>query len=242
MTHVLVPVAILEGGTVSTGLVNLLSTMDVTVLGYHVLPEQTPPDQARAQFEGRANEALDDLTEEFRSAGGAAYHRLVFTQDRQQSIDRIADEVDARAYAITGTTGAVDSLLVSLTGDIDVDRITDFVVELIGDRPIAVTLFAKDGSVATDEDADGRLATATERLSAAGIETTTRVAGGKTIDALVDAVAGHDAIVMGERAPSLSSLLFGEEADRVAAASVGPVLVVRSSAEAVEDEPSDADT
>jgi len=238
MTHVLVPVAILEGGTVSTGLVNLLSTMDVTVLGYHVLPEQTPPDQARAQFEDRANDALDDLAEEFRSAGGDAYHRLVFTQDRQQSIARIADEVDARAYAITGTTGGVDSLLVSLTGDIDVDRITDFVVELIGDRSIAVTLFARDGSVASD----GRLATASDRLSAAGIETTTRVAAGKTLDALVDAVAGHDAIVMGERAPSLSSFLFGEEADRVAAASVGPVLVVRSSADVARNETGDGDT
>ncbi|MFW6435126.1 MAG: universal stress protein [Halovenus sp.] len=237
MTHVLVPVAILEGGTVSTGLVDLLSTMDVTVLGYHVLPEQTPPDQARAQFEDRANDALADLTEEFRSAGGEAYHRLVFTQDRQQSIDRVAAETNARAHAITGTTGAVDSLLVSLTGDIDVDRITDFVVELLGDRPIAVTLFASDGSVAGDEGADGRLATATDRLSAAGIETTTRVAAGKPLDALVDAVAGHDAIVMGERAPSLSSLLFGEEADRVAAASVGPVLVVRASPDGTDDEP-----
>jgi nucleotide-binding universal stress UspA family protein len=238
MTHVLVPVAILEGEIVSYGLMNLLSTMDVTVLGYHVLPEQTPPDQARAQFEGRANEALEDLSEEFRSAGGDAYHRLVFTQNRQQSIDRVADETDARAYAITGATGDVDSLLVSLTGDIDVDRITDFVVELIGDRPIAVTLFAKDGSAAGDEAADGRLATATERLSAAGIETTTRVAAGKTLDALVDAVAGHDAIVMGERAPSVSSLLFGEEADRVAAASVGPVLVVRASTDET-DEPAE---
>ncbi|WP_128224176.1 universal stress protein [Halobacteriaceae archaeon SHR40] len=235
MTHVLVPVAILEGGTVSSGLVNLLSTMDVTVLGYHVLPEQTPPDQARAQFEDRANEALDDLTEEFRSAGGEAYHRLVFTQNRQQTIDRIADETSARAYAITGTTGPVDNVLVSLAGDTDATQIVEFVVELIGDRPIEVTLFIADGDVASDDS----LATATEQLSAAGIETTTRVAEGNTFDALIDAVAGHDAVVMGERAPSLSSLLFGEEADRVAAASVGPVLVVRSSAAAADADDSD---
>jgi len=233
MTHVLVPVAILEGGTVSSGLVNLLSTMDVTVLGYHVLPEQTPPDQARAQFENRANDALDDLAEEFRSAGGEAYHRLVFTQNRQRSIDRIADETSARAYAITGTTGPVDNLLVSLAGDTDATQIAEFVVELIGDRPIEVTLFIPDDFAGGDS-----LATTTEQLSATGIETTTRVADGNTFDALVDAVAGHDAVVMGERAPSLSSLLFGEEADRVAAASVGPVLVVRSSAEA-DDEPED---
>jgi len=32
---------------------------------------------------------------------------------------------------------------------------------------------------------------------------------------------------MGERAPSFRSLVFGEESERVAAESVGPVLVVR---------------
>ncbi len=41
MTRVLVPLAVLKGETVSPGLMNLLSTVDVTVLGYHVPPEQT---------------------------------------------------------------------------------------------------------------------------------------------------------------------------------------------------------
>jgi nucleotide-binding universal stress UspA family protein len=46
-------------------------------------------------------------------------------------------------------------------------------------------------------------------------------------DALVDAAAGYDAVVASEQAPSLLSLLFGEAADRVAAETVGPVVVVR---------------
>ncbi|MFT4947119.1 MAG: nucleotide-binding universal stress UspA family protein [Natronomonas sp.] len=227
MTRVLVPVAVLDGETVSAGLMNLLSTMDVTVLGYHVLPEQTPPDQARTQFGERATAALEDLSEEFRTAGGDADHRLVFTHDRQQSVERVADDVGAAAYGISGTTGDVEQLLVSLTGDVDPTQIGEFVVELIGDRAIGVTLF-----VAGDD--DGRLETATDLLAEAGIETETRRADGRPFDALIDAVADHDGIVMGERAPSLSSFVFGDEAERVAAASVGPVLVVRS-----EDEQSE---
>ena len=223
MARVLVPVAVLDGETVSSGLMNLLSTMDVTVLGYHVLPEQTPPDQARAQFGERATTALEDLSEEFQTAGGDADHRLVFTQDRQQSIDRVADDVGAAAYGITGTTGTVDRLLVSMTGGVDATNIAEFVIELIGDRGIGVTLFA-----AGDGADDGRLETASEMLADAGIEATSRQGEGRPFDALIDAVADHDGIVMGERAPSLSSFLFGEEAERVAAASVGPVLVVRS--------------
>lgn len=225
MTRVLVPVEVLAGGTVSPGLMNLLGTVDVTVLGYHVLPEQTPPDQARAQFEERATSALEDLSEEFESAGGAADHRLVFTHDREQTVTRIADEIDARAFAISGMTGDVENLLVSLSGDVAVDRIVDFVTELVGARDIGVTLFlAQESEVGgTDE----RLDAAAKRLRDTGITVETVIAEGSPLGALMDEVPGHDAIVMGEAAPSLRSFVFGDEADRVASASVGPVLVVR---------------
>ena len=229
MTRVLVPLAILEGESVSTGLPTLLATMDVTVLGYHVLPEQTPPDQARLQYEDRATEALVDLETAFDAAGGSADHRLVFTHDREQTIDRIADDTAADAYAITGTTGPVDRLLVSLTGDVAVDRITSFVTELIGDREIGVTLF-----LATDDEPSGRatLEQAVDPLTERGIDVVTDLAVDEPpLEALLGAVAGHDAIVMGEQAPSLRSFLFGEDAERVAAESVGPVLVVREDRE-----------
>jgi nucleotide-binding universal stress UspA family protein len=236
MTRVVVPIAVLESEAVSLGLMNLLSTMDVTVLGYHVLPEQTPPDQARHQYEERATSALEDVATEFRQAGGDADHRLVFTHDRKQSIDRVADDVDASAYAITGATGAVDRILVPLTGDVDVDRIVAFVAELVGDRDIAVTLFA-----ATPEGTADAVQTALEDvaadLDALGPAVDVELATSQNpFDALVAAVPGHDAIVMGERAPSLQSLVFGDEARRVAAESVGPVLVVRR-----EDDDTDAD-
>lgn len=224
MTRVLVPVEVLEGKTVSPGLMNLLGTVDVTVLGYHVLPEQTPPDQARAQYEERATDALEDLSEEFRTAGGEADHRLVFTHDRKQTITRVAEDVDARAFAISGMTGDVNRILVSLSGDVAVDRILTFVEELVADREIGVTLFT---AVKDEEDSNERLDSAAERLRDAGIGVRTEVATGPPFAALMDAVPGHDAVVMGEKAPSLTSLVFGEEADRVASASVGPVIVVR---------------
>ena len=223
MTRVVVPVAVLENEAVSLGLMNLLGTMDVTVLGYHVLPEQTPPDQARQQYEDRANAALADITEEFREAGGAADYRLVFTTDRPKTVNRVADEVGARAYAITGATGAVDRLLVSLSGDVAADRILEFVIDLVGDREIDVTLLR----VAGDEGGTP-LEEARSRLADAGIDARTVLAEETgPLDALLAAVPDHDAIVMGEQAPSLQSFLFGDVTDRVAAESVGPVLVVR---------------
>ncbi|PCR91170.1 universal stress protein [Natrinema ejinorense] len=226
MTHVLVPLAILEGESISAGLTTLLEPMDVTVLGYHVLPEQTPPDQARLQYEDQATDALTDLVAEFEAAGGRADHRLVFTHDREQTIDRIASETGADAYAITGVTGPIDRLLVTVTGTVAVERICAFVAELVDEREIDVTLF-----LATDDGAGGResLESAAALFSEHGIDVATELAVDEPpVEALVDAAAGHDAVVMGDQAPSLRSFLFGEEAERVAAESVGPVLVVRN--------------
>ena len=224
MTRVLVPVAVLEGGTVSHGLITLLGAVEVTVLGYHVLPEQTPPDQARLQYEDRATEALEGLTEEFQDAGAEADHRLVFTHDRDKTVDRVAEETGATAVAISGMTSDVERILVSLSGEFPVDRILSFVEDLISGRDIAVTLlFAGDEGDADPLDA------ANARLRDSGIETTLKSATGESpFEAMLEAVANHDVIVMGEKAPSLRSLIFGEESDRVASAAVGPVLVVRS--------------
>ena len=227
MTRVLVPVAVLEGGSVSPGLISLLGAVDVTVLGYHVLPEQTPPDQARLQFGERATSALEDISQEFAAAGGAADHRLVFTHDREQTIERVTDEVDADAFAAPGTTGDVDRVLVSLSGDVDADRILSFVDALVGDRDIGVTLFlaagagmpgdgaadaaafespAPGGGGDAGDGADVRLAAAADRLRERGLDVDTATAA--------------------EGSP-FRSFVFGEESERVAAASVGPVLVVR---------------
>ena len=226
MTRVLVPLAILEGESVSPGLTTLLEPVDVTVLGYHELPEQTPPDQARVQYEDRATDALEDLVELFQVGGSEADHRLVFTHDREQTIDRIATETRADAYTIPGASGQIERILVTLTGDVAVDQICSFVGELVGSRDIGVTLF-----LATDDEPAGRelLETAAETLSAREIDVRTELAVDRPpFEALLETGVDHDAIVVGERAPSLRSLLFGEEAERIAVESVAPVLVVRN--------------
>lgn len=224
MTRVLVPVQILEGETVSAGLCHLLAPTAVTVLGYHILPEQTPPEQAEAQFEERANSALRDLVEEFEAAGASADSRLAFTHDKEQTITRVANEVGAHVRVVPGAVGDIDQLLVPVTGTVAIDRIMDVVETLVEGREIGVTVFAAGEETETGE----RLETARKRLEAAGVDVTTRTARGDPFPSLLDAIPGHDAIVMGGQAPSLSSLLFGEETERVAEASVGPVLVVRA--------------
>ena len=214
MTRVLVPVAVLEGESPSAGLIELLGTVDVTVLGYHVLPEQTPADQARAQFEQRATAALENITAEFRAAGGAADYRLVFTQDRQQTIDRIAAEVEADAYALPGSAGQIERLLVSLSPGSETDHTAAFARALIGDRDIEVTAVIDEGGT-------------TDPMAAADVPVDRVVAGDDRVDTIAEAAPGCDAVIVSERGPSLSRLVLGDPAERLNRATTGPVIVVR---------------
>ena len=220
MPRVLVPLEILHGESLSPGLIDLLGTLDVTLLGYEELPDQTPADQARHQFEERALATLEEVAQQLRDAGSDTDVRLVFTHDRDKSIDRIRQESGARARLVIGATGDIDRLLVPLSGDIGVDRLLDFVEHLVGERPIDVTLLAAGTG------SDDRLAHAARQLRTAGIHVTEVTSDEPPFEALMESVPGHDAVVMVEEAPSLRSLLFGDEAEQVARASVGPVLVV----------------
>ncbi len=223
---VLIPVQVLEGESLGPGIPDLVGPLPVVLLGYHVLPEQTPPDQARQQFEKRAQAALAELAEPF---AGPVETRLVFTHDAEQTIDRVADEAGVGAVMLPNPIADLDRLLVAVHGAVDVDRIATVVAALRDGRDVGLTLFAaapEEAGLATDQ-----LAALRERLLALDVpETaiTTRTAVGRPpAAAIADAALDHDAVVMGERAPSWRELVFGELAQQVAAESVGPVIVVQ---------------
>jgi len=228
----LVPVEILEGETVPDSVVEVLSTLPVVVLGYHVLPEQTAPGQARMQFGEQAQSKLDVLAEDFREAGGAAETRLVFTHDEEQTLDRVADETGCEAILIPNPAGDVERLLVPIRGEVDIARVSAFVAALRGGREIAVTLFhVADDDTADTSAGESMVADAATQLRDRGVPedaiTTEVTVSGTPIQAMATAAADHDAVVMGESEPSLRSFLFGEVPEQVAAQSLGPVVVVR---------------
>lgn len=224
MTHVLVPVAILEDESVSMGLSEFLAPVTVTVLGIHELPEQTPPDQARNQFEDRAMAVLEDICAEFEAAGGTAYSRLVFTHDRRKSIDRVAAEIEADAYVLPGVGGKIEKLLVSISGQMTVEPIVDFVTTIVAGRDIDVTLLWNESA----SDTDLTFSAVRTRFADSEVACDAKTVSGHFMQTVRDEIHTHDAVIMGEKASSLASLIFGDETERMAAESLGPVLVVRS--------------
>lgn len=227
---VLVPVEVLEGATLPDALVSFLAPAKVVVLGYHVLPEQTPTEQASMQFEKRARAAVDDIAATFVDAGGDPETRVVFTHDRDQTLERVAAELGATATLLPNPTGAVSEVLVPIRGAIDDDRLADLVATLADEAHERVTLWGlTDGPGGFD--ADTAVTDTADRLRARGVteaQLTTETATTETpIRDIVERSADADVVVMGAGDESILDALFGDDAERVAEGAVAPVLVVR---------------
>mgnify|MGYP000326560276 CR=1 FL=1 len=230
--RVLVPVQVLEGQTLPETLVDFLAPADVVVLGYHVLPEQTPTEQASLQFEERARAAVDDIAHAFHEAGRDVETRVAFTHDRDQTVERVAADVDATAILLPNPVGDVERLLVAVRGAIDTDRLADLVATLVGEGTQRVTAWgvAPSGS---GFDATAAVERVVEKLRdrgmAAGRLTAETAESARPVADIVDRTDEFDVVVMGESEGTLWSALFGDETDRIAEGAVAPVLVVRRS-------------
>jgi nucleotide-binding universal stress UspA family protein len=229
--RVLVPVRVLEGQALPETLATFLAPADVVVLGFHVLPEQTPTEQASLQFEERARSAVEDIAAAFREAGGEAETRVAFTHDRDQTVERVAADVGATAILLPNPVAEVDDLLVAVRGAIDASRLADLVATLVAEGSHRVTVLGVTTDTDSDFDAGAAVADVRDRLRARGvatdrIETETVVSERPVADIVAHSVE-FDAIVMGESEETLWSMLVGDEPERVAESAVAPVLVVR---------------
>ena len=228
---VLVPVRVLEGDTVPDVLVSFLAPARVVVLGYHVLPEQTPTEQASMQFEARAQAAVDDIAASFVDAGGDPETRVVFTHDREQTVERVAAEAGVTATLLPNPAGGVSEILVPLRGTIDDDRLADLVATLADETHERVTLWGL-AAAGSGFDADAAVADAADRLRKRGVPRAQITAETATTDTpirdIVERSADADVVVMGESDEAILDALFGDDAERVAEGAVAPVLVVRN--------------
>jgi len=229
---VLVPLAVLDGESLAPALVEALSTVRVELVGYHQIPEQTAPGQARMQFEERMETELADLAATFEEAGGTVETRIVFTHEPEQTFERVAVEVGCDAVLLNNPATKVEEVVVPLRSEINVERIVALVASVLDATDASVTLYHVRADDETDREAGRRLVdAAAELLAEAGVgpERVNRetVVSETPIKTLAAAAGEYDLVVMGESKPSVRELFFGEVSEQVASQSVTPALVVR---------------
>lgn len=228
---VLLPLQVLEGESIPEGVPELLAGAHVVLLGYHVIPEQTPTGQAEMQFEERGSARLDELRAVLEDAGATVEEQLVFTHRPQQTIDRINHEFDCDAIVVPNATAGLERVLVPVAGDVGVDQLAHVVGGLFGDDGVTITLYHVLTGDRTADDARAFLEGVAGRLVELGIDGDDLEVqideGDQPLAAIIEASAGFDAVVMGETDPTIATFFFGMPADQVAQRFLGPVIVIQ---------------
>lgn len=224
--RVLLPMEVLKGRALDDDLASFLAPVEVLLVGYHVVPEQTPPGQMRDQFEARAQSVLDGMVEEIVEHGGTAETRLVFTHDPHQSIQRITGEGAVTARVHPNPLSRVENVLAVLDGAIEPDRLASFLARILNGRPMQITVLL----VPTADDDDTRIDDLRRRFRQVNIPSdavSVTVTEKRSIhEAIIDAAVDHDVTVMGPHAADWRSILFGDFEERVATESLGPVIEI----------------
>ena len=228
---ILVPIDVHGEAVLPSGTAALLANARVVLLGYHEIPEQTATEQAREQLGEPAMATLERLGETLTDAGVTVETRLVFTHEATTTIDRIIYEHDCLAVLVANAVPHVENVLLAVRGLVGLDRNTALVAGLFADRGTDVTVY--HGRDADEPVAEARgVVTETERalvdrgVEPDAIETVVEETD-EPVAAIAQQAADHDVVVMGETNPSVTTVVFGMPADRVAEEFQGPVLVVQ---------------
>ncbi len=228
----LVDVELPDPDPVPPPLVQLTGALDVVLVGWYAVPEQTTPEQARDQFEGEASEALTAIADAFRAAGATVQSHLVFTRNQLDTIERISDEQDCDAVLIPRPITRLERILVPLRGVHNAPRIARFVADLVQDGTTDITLLhVLEEEEERDAVQHNVLDTVSQMMAkegvAAGLVRMRIEVADDPGEAIAAAAHDHDAMVIGETEPSVRSIIFGSVLEQIAREASIPVMVVR---------------
>lgn len=229
---ILVPVDVSAPELPSRGLLELLWPVDVVVLGYYPVPKQTAPAHLKADHEAEAAARLDDIVEEFGDTGHEVEGVLVFTKDREDSIDRVADQHDCGAVLLPNEIGdAIEQILVPLRGDVNLERIVTLVGDVARASEATVTFFHASADGADPSQGEFMLRGAADRLSEEGVDRDRiewhLAERGDPTAAIVTLADEYDLVVLGETEPSLRERIIGTVLTPVIDRIEKPTLIVR---------------
>lgn len=227
---ILVPVDVSTEERPPPELLELLDPATVVLVGWYPVPDQTALEQMRDEHEAEAVERIESVAADLDAADVRTL--VVFTRDRAETVDRVADDHDAEAVLVPRDVRTVERVFVPIRGDVNLDAILSFVGALLEESSASVTLFHASPEGQEDPSVgEALLRGAADELEDAGVDAdriaTENVTTAAPVDAIVDAGANHDVLVIGESEPSLVESILGDVPSRIIERSTRPVLVVR---------------
>jgi len=230
-SSILVPVDVSGDDLLTQPLIDLCRSVDVVLLGYYPVPDQVAPAQLRQDHESEATETLAGMADEFRASGINVIDVLVFTHDRTDTIDRVADEYGCDAVLALSEVESIERVLVPVRGDTNLERIISLLTDVMRMSDVSVTFFH---SVAEDSDpshGEFLIRGAVDRLNEAGIERERidwQLSDEESPhDRIIELAREYDLLVLGETKPSLGERILGTVPTRIVDEVDKPAFIVR---------------
>ena len=230
-SSILVPVDVSGDNLPAQPLVDLCRSVDVVLLGYYPVPDQVAPAQLRQDYESEATATLAEMADEFRASGIDITDVLVFTHDRTDTIDRVANEHGCDAVLTPSEVEHIERVLVPVRGDTNLERIVSLLAGIMRMSDVSVTFFH---SVAEDSDpshGEFLVRGAVDRLDEAGIQRERidwQLSDEESPhDEIVELAREYDLLVLGETKPSLGERILGTVPTRIVDAVNKPAFIVR---------------
>lgn len=227
----LVPVDASDSDEPALELVELLHPLRIVVLGYYPVPDQAAPQQLSEEYEEEATAAVEECARGFADAGAEVESVLVFTRDRVQTVDRVANEYGCDAVLTTGAVESLDRILVSLKDEQNMFRVLEVVRLVMEAGDPEVTLFHAESVERGSARSELYLRGATDWLTEQGLDRDAITWEEPTAETqeseLIELAETHDFVVMGESEPSVRERVVGDLSNRVYDRTGKPVLTVR---------------
>jgi nucleotide-binding universal stress UspA family protein len=230
-SSILVPVDVSSDDPPPQSLIDLCRPVDVVLLGYYPVPDQVAPAQLRQDHESDTTAVLERTADEFRESGIDVTEVLVFTHDREDTIDRVANEHGCDAVLTLGEAERIERVFVPVRGDTNLERIVALLADVIRMSDVSVTFFH---SVAEDSDSshgEFLVRGAVDRLDETGID---RERVGWQLseedsphDEIIELAREYDLLVLGETKPSLRERILGTVPSRIVDEVDKPAFIVR---------------
>jgi len=232
---VLIPVDISSPVEINLSALEVLAPGRVVILGYWPVSGQVTPAQLRDQYEETAQERVTALTDRLEDGTFTVTSRLVFTLDRDDSIDRAANEYGTAAILTPGNTDVTGStaqrVLILIKPDLNIDRILSVLGHHLSENDLQVTLFH-----AAEEQAEAMeymLRGAADHLSDLGVASD-RIdwmveTNGSRMNTILSTAPTYDLIVLGETQPSVRERVFGVVQSKLLDQTDRPIMTIRPS-------------
>jgi nucleotide-binding universal stress UspA family protein len=229
---ILVPVDVSDGTPPAQPLIDLCRSVDVILLGYYPVPDQVAPAQLRQDHGSDATATLAEVADEFRASGVDVTDVLVFTHDREDTIDRVADEHGCEAVLTSGESERIEQVLVPVRSDTSLERIVLFLADLMRMSDVSITFFHSVVEESDPSQGESLVRGAVDRLEETGIDRE-RIDWqlsdeDSPHDEIIDLAREYDLLVLGETKPSLRERILGTVPSRIVDEVNKPAFIVRN--------------